>query len=103
MEDHVLVAQAQGAELSQQETGGFCPLVLGSFLLKTEGFLRGSATVHDGLLRIAEEVSALNLAYAMALIKMARYNGLGQSWYFYAFERMVYAAMRPPVVVRSHG
>ncbi len=84
-------------EVSKQEmvSSGFCPQVLGAFLLTTERFLRDSAGAYDDLLKIAEEVAAYNLANAIILVKIARRNGLGYSWFFHAFERMVYAAMTP--------
>lgn len=83
-----------GAATLKRETG-FCPQVVGAFLLTAEKFLRDSASAYDGLLKIAEEVAAYNLAYAIVLIKVARRNDLSQSWFFYVFERMVYMAMAP--------
>ncbi len=87
--------------MTDQRLGGFCPRVLGAFLLKAEAFLRSSGSVYSGLLKIAEEVAAYNLAYATVLIKMARGSPLCQSWFFYAFERMVYAALAPPTRLKS--
>lgn len=80
--------------------GDFCPKVLLEFFVKAEEVFRGFA--YSGLLMISQELAKFNFAYATYLIKLARYNGLGQSWYFHVFERMVYAATCPHVV-RSHA
>lgn len=80
--------------------GDFCPKVLLEFFVKAEEVFRGFA--YSGLLMISQEVAKLNFSYATALIKLARYNGMDQSWYFHVFERMVYAATCP-YFVRSHG